>query len=228
MKIWITHSAQPIHPIEQLCLDRWNALSSFATVNIVPAAPYEIHGELLSRIWNSIRSDPEPVHLISESDFWYANSALLLHERMMLSKRNKALQICTSFHRDTLPDHPISSLAPLTAPWWILIDKSKLLAPLPVNWLDAAGPRNDAANLAYLRGVESGSFYEHTVSLVLPHDVSPNYFRGANYTFGTHFMWTRHWSAPPTERLFRDDPHYTVGDHLRGVKSWLERHGYAL
>lgn len=227
-KIWITQSNQTPHPIETACLSRWKSHAPCA-LEVVRAQAFEIHGDLLTRIWSMIRSDRQhQVHLISESDFWIHSADQISHELNAITRRGKAAHFVESCHRDNVPEHEIVRLEPLVAPWWILLNRTEFAADPPVDWLGPGGPRNDAANLAYTRGVEAGCFLANKVVFHEPQNPAPYFFRGAAHPWGTHFMWTRHWNESLSTPLFRGDKAYTVGTHLDGITRWLSNRGHKL
>lgn len=224
MKIFITRPNLPPHPFEDRCLERWKtaAVLRKAELEVVTAKPYEIHGELLTRLWNDIRVDLDSLCLISESDFYPDPDAInILVSRAVLD--GTALTGCFSAHRDS-PAHEWVSLAPLLAPWFLFFNRAAFAPGQPdLHWLGAAGPRNDAANLAYLRGVEAGIFTARNVNFFPGREPKPFLF-GRTYPFGTHLMWRRHWHDDPERLLFPADPGGpTIGQHLLAIGLWFDR-----
>lgn len=212
IRIWLTRPNQPRHPIEERVIARWEKLAGTldAKLEIVEPKLYEIHGELLTRIWSMIRQDPKDTHLISETDF--------SPSRMLLSLiKNPRAATFTEFGNRDGPTHEFLHYDPLTAPWFMILNPSRFRTEPRLDWLGAAGPFNDAANYAYLNGVLDGCFFGDEVVVLRTFD-HPS-IRGAHYAFGTHFMWLRHWHDPPNSRLFPDD--YTVQKHLAAIEEIL-------
>ena len=223
MKIWLTRPNQAIHPLEVKLIERWIdkvAKPRGAQYKIMVPFPYEIHGELLTRIWNEIRQDSEEIHLISESDFFiHREGEELDHILARLKKWNRAAFFCAFGRRDP-PDFKFTHLEPLVAPWFMIFNKPAFKVLPRLDWLSASGPFNDAANLAYCRAAEDGAFFRNQV--IFGEGVDPDGFRGISYDFGTHLMWLRHWHNPD-DVIFPDG--YTVTRHLEGVSCWLKPRG---
>lgn len=223
MKIWITRPDQPIHPIENKLLLRWQEIAATrgADYERVQPASYQIHGELLTRIWNEIRQDSkDDIHLISESDFFiHRKGEELDHIIARMRRLNRAAFFCAFGRRDP-PDFKFTHLEPLTAPWFMIFNKPAFKAMPRLDWLGAAGPFNDAANLAFCRAAEDGAFFRS--QCLFGEGVDPDGYRGISYDFGTHLMWLRHWNSP-TDVLFPDG--YTTERHLEGVRFWLRPRG---
>lgn len=235
MKIIITRPAQPIHKFEQKFLDHWAQVSDLLGTKpvIVQNEPYETHGALLTRIWNDLRTCKEPI-LISESDFWaYADEVedLLRHAQRLQRAAcftPLARRLAHPLPSGMAPTDALGSLKfyePLVAPWFMLLLPSNFQADPPLTWLQAAGPFNDAANCAYLRGVEAGAFLEHNVKWLQKTKALGPVIRGntavIQYLHGTHFFFTRHWHDNPETLLLPGG--YTVGAHLAVIETWLEQ-----
>lgn len=226
MRIIITRPNQPIHKFEQKFLDHWQKVSElFGTKPVVVQnEPYETHGALLTRIWNDLRTLKEPI-LISESDFWaYADEVEdLLHHATRLSRA----AVFTPLARRQAPAPPsgmalgeVKLYEPLVAPWFMLLLPQNFRADPPLTWLQPAGPFNDAANCAYIRGVEAGAFLQADIKWVQKtRALGPT--AALQYLHGTHFFFTRHWHDQPDTLLLPGG--YTVGAHLAVIEAWLEQ-----
>lgn len=221
MKIYLTRPRGPMHKFEQAFIAHWHGVSTLLSGNppyLLENNLHETHGELLTRLWNDLRGEKEAI-LISESDFWpFADEV----DDLIRSAQRRQLAACfTPLSRRDTPDCSERVLEPLVAPWFILLHPSFFKAQPPLDWLRQGGPFNDAANLAYLRGVEAGCFLQHNVKWLTPLNSLGPKISGCQtkYLHGVHSFFTRHWNDPPATRLLPNG--YDVQTHLAAVELWL-------
>jgi hypothetical protein len=210
MKVFITRPAQPLHPLEERIISLWRR--QYDNVEVIQAEPFEIHGDLLTRLWSDIRSSDEPEIIISESDFvplptiaWPPNIAAVF----------------TTYCHQHLSFPTITPCRPYSAGWYMRFNRSLFKAEPALDWLSASGPFNDAANFAYLRAHLTGVLDWSNSLLIEPMNTfhGKELLRCLRYPFGTHLFWTRHWYEPK-KRLYPDG--YTVADHLAAASAMLK------
>lgn len=200
-------------------LQCWQLIASEvnAGLHVRENHPWEVHGELLSRIWSEIRYGEPGTYILSETDFIPRRSLLcdLMYELAVPRFR------CTShFTRDAhleLVDH-----WPLSAPWFMTFDLCfRPPAWPPVDWLAAGGPFNDAANLAAQNAVKSKFALAKDIRWLEVEDAAP--LMGAHLKgYGTHCFFARHFLDSPDTVLLPGSG-YTVQEHKSRIRELLRQ-----
>jgi len=210
MKVFLTRPNAPIHPLEERIIRVWRR--QYDNVEVIQAEPFEIHGDLLTRLWSDIRSSDDPDIIISESDFipqptinWPPGTAAVF----------------VTFAHQHLAFPAILPCRPYSAGWYMRFNRSLFKSEPDLNWLNASGPFNDAANFAYLRAHLTGVIDWSSSVLIDPNNRSfgAEKLRCLRYPFGYHLFWTRHWHEP-NKVLFPDG--YTVRNHLAAANRLLD------
>lgn len=111
------------------------------------------------------------------------------------------------------PDRKLIHYGPdLTAPWYILIDKTR------IRWLHTlpGGPLNDTANLA---GKFCKIWYKDDPVVLSHKDCYPDHF-GASLLTGVHLFWSRHYNDPPERDLCGYPCSEIMSGVDRAISSW--------
>jgi len=200
-----------MHPLEERIIKKWRC--QYNNVEVVQAENFEIHGDLLTRIWSEVRSCDDPDIIISESDF--------IPFAAITGSKPKLAALFVTFAHQHLNFPRITNCIPYSGAWYMQFNRSLFRAEPDLNWLSASGPFNDAANFAYLRGHLSGCFDWTNSTIINPQNTvyGEEKLRCLRYPFGAHLFWARHWNEPD-KVLFPDG--YTIRDHLAAANNLLD------
>ena len=214
MQVWIT-SPRVKGPLFDRLWSCWTSLFPGDNLHLRIANSYEIHGDLLNRIYQEIVDHPDPQHVISEIDFLpyptfkeTADSVFRGGSPVALTPyvtRTSELQLINHW--------------PLVGAWLLLLDKSRFLKPPALTWLEASSVFNDAANHALHNLVAAGSIEdENDLTELLYYDNAPDSL-GLEYSgLGYHAFFARHFNDPPSRDLF---PGFTLAQHLADINARL-------
>jgi len=207
------------------------AKEASAELHWVRPNKYEVHGDMLVRLWNTeIIANEDDEHLISEIDF--------LPERMAVPKlmdtadkgklkiigapyvtRTYADHACT----DTSPGQLKSYLAPdgktaLLGPWLLYV-RNRGLGTLRSDWLAPSSSFNDAGNLGIKYALEDKAITPDQFAFLSYRDAWP-IAHGCQYPgVGTHFFFARELDAPADKVIgwANCKRPLTAGQHLENV-----------
>ena len=249
MKLWITGPKGDLGGLRPALEKRWNltAKDSEADVAYVEPLDNEFHGDLLTRLWvTEIRDSSDPEHIISEIDFIPVRTDLRQFSKGPLhligthyvrreypapgaspeSRGDLRLSSWKSGEMDPLKSPGALKTyeqdgIPLIAPWFLYLRMTpRNLDHLPPEtWLGAAGPYNDAANLALKAALDAGFVTdEPDWGLVQGQDAWP-VVHGVRYPrLGTHAFFASSFGAPADKELCWG---LKAGDHFSNVRAML-------
>lgn len=182
------------------------------TLRVAEPTRTEHHGALLTRIWTEeikprlTAKSPEDV-LVSELDFLpYPNALISLRHTtgfvfpQYVTRNYSKLTDDVTQDPGKLTRHTIDvpspdpacppATIPLTGPWLMRFPAGSWAKKMPRDWLDAAGPFNDAANLAYAR-LLAEQILDIPVTILPGDDLHPLAW-GTDYPgLGQHLFWAR-------------------------------------
>lgn len=214
MKIHITRPQTPT-PLDPQLAAAWGRLDT--KVRFYQAEPYEVHGELLARIYQATLDSSDPKHIISELDF--------IPEPYMDDQVSKWLYtyplIRVAYGTRPGPTYKFKTEGLLTGAWFLAFNRDLLRAEPPIDWLREGGPFNDAANLAlhHLIATDPTLDLDREVLTLEPLDTYPNL--AIEYrNVGSHAFFHRHLNDPAHHQL---TPGVTVGDHTRAIQRLLKK-----
>ena len=182
MKIWLTSPNVKSSALDKMWV-RWAHLADISAVDLELCKPEPgmIHGELLCSIWAKIRAEEDQIQLISEIDTIPHRNFFKTMDEKLKVKRLVAANYVTRIYKDSadvhvdagnLKEHEYSG-TPLCGPWLIGFNLKDVSKWPDSNWLDAAGPFNDAANFAFRRALESGFAREEQIEVLHGRDAFP-------------------------------------------------------
>ena len=210
MKLWICEPAVNDTVLSPRLRLRWQKVAQqTGGLSFIKAEPGENHGMLLTRIWQEILNSDDPLQVISELDFIPYDTFNGEMKQILLQSPALFLEYVTREEDLQLRRH-----GPLSGAWLLGFNRDLASPDLPLDWLAAAGPFNDAANNAYSRFPENpDTVFEEG------HDEAPASL-GLEYSgLGYHCFFHRHFADPLETVLF---PGYSLGAHLRDVTARLD------
>lgn len=196
-------------------LERWDDICREARVPFTVVEPIagEIHGQLLERLWREAvydALDGGGSVLVSEVDFVPERR----HFRVLESLPETGLLLAPYSTRiyqpgsdviqqpGTIALHSAPPLdgqgprIPLVGAWFVLLRPGAWVRNVPLDWLGAAGPFNDAANHAYLELAKLPEKQRPPVLWLRPRDLHP-LGHGIEYEgLGAHLFFARHADDP--------------------------------
>jgi len=203
----------------------WTLAAKYAGADLVfyQARRSETHGMLLERLWCEARDDDDRHFVLSEIDFIPRRQGLvrLAEIDVPFVGVNYVTRIPDAegkLHKHELPDG-----VPLIGPWLLSVRLDGRPEP-PDNWLAAAGPFNDAANLALQRCLESGFCTIAEVDLLRAKDDRPLSY-GVRYPhIGRHLFYGSSLEKPADQVIcFRDTAHpLTAGQVQDAARTCLK------
>ena len=208
MKIFVTRPAGLMETVLiQRLTKRWTNLNAV----IVAANPGRIHGETLTDLWQEALNTGTKKIVISELDFIPYDT---FHDEMNMMLEESSGVFVHNARRE--PDGELVTYPDLAGPWLLGVNLALLDRLPPLNWLDAGGPFNDAANLA-LQNFKGCSADDPIV--VNNYDCFPDAL-GLEYDgLGYHAFWNRHFDDPPGTILWAG---VTVDQHLADIVARLD------
>src|SRR5437867_1926403 len=115
MKIWLTTGPITTDTAKRL-ETRWFKVAPDAM--FIRSLEHETHGELLTRLWEEIRTDDDPIQVISELDFIPYDDFQI--EMLSLLSQSPAL-FCEYVTRD--PDLTLRRHGPTSAAWLLGLNR---------------------------------------------------------------------------------------------------------
>ena len=238
MKIFVSEpvAVPPCHLTDRLRL-RWERLAGARLQQHNALSGMEIHGARLVRLWTDLfvaersgRGEPDRKYVITESDFIIEPAFL------------KKLQdwpwpdTCAIFARYQMRDEKTGlELKPwegLVGAWFLALNLMKIGHPIlrwpHLKWLRAAGPYNDAANVAAQEAVKCGFLREDQIKWLDARALTESML-GVDYSLdgepvGCHTFWSREFSAPADRiLLYQTTPPYTSGEHVKHIEAYLDK-----
>lgn len=238
LKIYITkpHGSK-LGGLEQKLQERWRlaANDSKTEIEFVEAEKHEIHGQLLTRLWvtralHDLTSGGEDV-LISEIDMVPTREIVSTCDNLFIGDVDLA---CAPYVTRVYQPGESPSRAPgeltfhqvanqmLAGPWFLYLNMPAHDAGrLSDDWLGAAGPYNDAANLAPHRLLEVQP--NAIVSYIPTVDAYPTIHGTRHKGIGTHGFFARALDLADDEVIcWPEQPSsLTAGEHRRHFQHLL-------
>jgi len=241
MQIWISCPRETtLAGLKPALFKRWAQSAQFATkngvetgVHLLEPLPNEIHGEFLTRLWSTeILESPDDEHLISELDFLpYRDTVLRIATTARAGgfdllgvpyvRRVYSPDQSTRLHSGKVETYEQDGL-PLLGPWLLYLNlaKHRTLHLPQMDWLGAAGPFNDAGNLA-LHSLRASGFLTETNFALLPAKDAFPLIHGTQYPrVGIHTFFAREYDAPADKEIlgFGCKEPLLAGTHLNNVR----------
>jgi hypothetical protein len=235
MKICVTGyyslnpSREPEPPLVYDLRAHWRKTADSLGASLVfyEPGPFNIHGEVLERVWADIRYDivrngnPDHLYIISEIDFVPYPAGLKVFADMA-REGARAGYFAPYVNRDA-SQVPVDHW-PLTGAWFLALNLKNVTSWPPTYWLAAGGPYHDAANMALQNALASGFLTEENVVRLAWRDL---WGTGGPMSLelpglGTHLFFSAHFEDPPDAELLLGSG-YTSGEHVGRVKRFLLR-----
>lgn len=197
----------------------------------------EIHGARLVRLWTDLfvaersgRGEPDRKYLITESDFIVEPAFM---EKLQAWPWPDTCAILARYQmRDEKTGLELKSWEGLVGAWFLALNLMKIGTPIlrwpHLDWLRAAGPYNDAANVAAKEAVKCGFLRENQIRW-LDGVARTEGMLGVDYSLdgepvGCHTFFSREFSAPKDRILFyQTKPPYTAGEHVAHIERYLDQ-----
>jgi len=222
MKFLITEPRVPGTFLSRQLIAHWNRVTRGHNLEFYTNLPYEVHGELLTRLWTTIRYGPPDIYLISETDMVLKRSFV---KKLATWPWPENLIMVPFITRKVIEGQPvILEHEGQTGAWFMAFNLTKVQPPNwpPLDWLSYGGVNNDAANNALNNAGPSGFVDSMGLRLLDWEDSYPPLLSIKYPACGIHLFFARHYHEDFKKPLIPDFP-YTVGDHVQECLKYLAR-----